>query len=473
MNPLNIYPVLLSGGKGTRLWPFSTEDYPKQYQNFVGKQSLFEQTFLRLGSMNLQKKLTVVTGKSQKFLCENKLSEYKDFDLLLEPVGRNTAPAIAVAALHIKSISSQKNPAILVLPTDHYIQDEKKLFASLQLAYETSLSGALLTFGVVPTEAHTGYGYIKKGEKISEGSWKVSQFIEKPDLNSANKFSRDSDFFWNSGMFLFQVDSIISELQAYSPNLLELSKQAYDSSVKDDNRYYLDEKLFSSIVSDSIDYAVLEKSKNSSVVSLSSSWSDLGNWKAVSEIQAKDNDNNSFSGKVVSKDSYNCYVKSDNKITTIIGVKGLVVINKEDSLLISQKDSCEKIKEVVVELDNNPQTKALLTPNTVHRPWGYYTDLHKENHCRVKKIVVNPGQKLSLQLHNHRSEHWVVVKGCAQVTCGEKISTLEESQSIFIPLKTKHRLENLTKDTIEIIETQMGSYLEEDDIVRFDDIYGR
>jgi mannose-1-phosphate guanylyltransferase / mannose-6-phosphate isomerase len=473
MTTLNVYPILLSGGKGTRLWPLSSSNYPKQYQTFIGKESLFEQTFLRLKTMDLQKNLTIVTGKDQAFLCQDKLKNHLNADLLIEPTGKNTAPAIAAAALHIKDKSTQKNPAILILPTDHHLENTQEFYNSLQLAYQNSLQGSLVTFGVKPNEPHCGYGYIKKGESLTTKSWKIDKFTEKPQLELAKKLSCDPDYFWNSGMFLFQCDSILQELETHSPELFLQTKNSYTKATKKDNCYYLDSKAFSQIKPDSIDYAVLEKSQNAAVVSLNAKWSDLGNWKAVSSAQTKDKNNNFSKGQVFTTDTSNCYINSDKKITAVLGVKDLVVVSCEDSLLISHKNSCEKIKSIVTHIENNKDLQELLVPTTVRRPWGSYTDLHKDKKCRVKKITVNPGEKLSLQLHNHRSEHWVIVKGTAQVTCGETVSSLEANNSIFIPLKTKHRLENLTSSPIEIIETQTGDYLEEDDIVRFADIYGR
>ncbi len=463
-------PVILSGGSGTRLWPLSRGQHPKQFLPLVSNKSMLQETVLRLqGLKNLQPPIGVC-NESHRFMMAEQLREVETppSAIILEPVGRNTAPAVAMAALAAESADE----ILLILPADHVISDVTSFQLAVGKAESLAEEGHLVTFGIVPTEPETGYGYIKGGEKKGEYAFEVASFVEKPDLATAKKYLESGEYFWNSGMFVFKAGCYLEELEKFNPEMYAVCKQAYKAAEVDSDFIRLDKAIFSKCPADSIDFAIMEKTSKAVVVPLDAQWNDVGSWSALWDVIDKDDEGNAISGDVVTVDTNNCFLHSSTRLLTTVGVDGLVVIETSDAVMVVSKDNVQDVKAIVDKLKNQKRVESEMH-RKVYRPWGYYDLIDEGERHKTKRIVVNPGAKLSVQKHHHRAEHWIVVKGTALVTSGGKECLLTENESTYIPLGIVHCLENPGVIPLEMIEVQSGSYLGEDDIIRFDDKYGR
>ncbi|OGT43035.1 MAG: mannose-1-phosphate guanylyltransferase/mannose-6-phosphate isomerase [Gammaproteobacteria bacterium RIFCSPHIGHO2_12_FULL_40_19] len=471
METITINPVILIGGSGTRLWPMSRVNYPKQFNKFLGDHSLFQQTLLRLSAIQNCGKIILVVGESNYFLCLDQLRELSidNVDIIVEPIGKNTAPAVAVAAEYICQNDNDNN-LMLVLPSDHQIKDTDHFIQTVHDAMHKA-SEKLVLFGVVPNSPATGYGYIQA--ENSEQPAKVAQFIEKPSLENAELLIQKPNCFWNSGMFFFSAKAILREMQMHAPEIDVLAKAALSKAIQQGNTCYLHRDSFSAMPNIPLDIAIMEKTNNAYVFPLQSDWSDLGDWNAVYQTEKADEQGNVAIGNVLSLSTKNSYLHSNNKLLTTIGIDNLVVVSAKDSVLIADKNKVQDVKALVDLLKSGQYAEHAHNDLKVHRPWGSYESVINMDNFQVKHIVVKPGGTLSLQLHYHRSEHWIVVKGIAEVICGENAYQVHENQSTYIPKETKHRLVNLQSTPLHLIEVQVGSYLGEDDIVRYDDVYGR
>jgi mannose-1-phosphate guanylyltransferase/mannose-6-phosphate isomerase len=469
-----IHPVILSGGSGTRLWPMSRTHYPKQFLPLAGDQSLLQQAALRVAGVPGFAAPLVIANEEHRFLIAEQLREIGVVPqaLLLEPVGRNTAPAIAVAALRL--IDADLASLMLVMPSDHTIDDPAAFRAAVERATVAARAGFLVTFGVTPERAETGYGYIERGKALpgSEGAFKVARFVEKPDAATAERYVASGEFFWNSGIFLFPAALYVSELEQLRPDMLESCRRALSGARCDDDFVRLDKAAFAECPADSVDYAVMERTARAAVVPVRMGWSDLGSWVALWDAAQKDADCNALVGNVVAEDAKNCYLRSEAGLVAALGVEDMVVVATKDAVMLAPRGRAQDVRSLVARLVAENRGEAEALPR-VHRPWGSYETLHAGHRVQVKHIIVNPGGKLSLQMHHHRAEHWVVVQGTARIRRGDDEIMLTEDQSTYIPLGTKHRLENPGKIPLHVIEVQSGAYLDEDDIVRFEDTYGR
>jgi len=470
---MKIYPIILSGGAGTRLWPLSRAALPKQLLPLVTEKTMLQETALRLSGRDGMMAPLVVCGNEHRFLVAEQLREIgiNPLGILLEPVGRNTAPAVAAAAHFLAAMDPEA--VMLVLPADHVIKDVDAFYAAVQRAAMQVEGGALATFGIVPTAPETGYGYIQSGEPLQpEGSFTVARFVEKPDRETAQRFIDAGNFFWNSGMFLFRADAYLKELAQFQPAMAKSSAEAVSKGYRDLDFCRLDEAAFTACPSDSIDYAVMEQTTRAVVVPASIGWDDVGSWTALADVQQSDANRNVTRGDVYLDNVSNCLVRAEGRIVAAIGVQDLVIVETSDAVLVTHKDQVQRVKQVVDHLKTQGRTEHL-HHTKVYRPWGYYEGIDIGERFQVKRITVNPGGKLSLQMHHHRAEHWVVVSGTARVTCGDKEILLTENESTYIPIGMTHRLENPGKLPLHLIEVQSGSYLGEDDIVRFEDVYSR
>jgi len=465
-----VLPVLLCGGSGTRLWPLSREAYPKQFLSLAGKDSLLQSTCLRLRGLPGAMAPLLISNEEHRFMVAEQCRQVdiEPQSIILEPVARNTAAAIAVAALH--AMESQQDPVLLVLPSDHLLQDEAGFREAVLLALPAAEDGALLTFGIVPTAPETGFGYIKAVP--GEGVRGVEQFVEKPDLATAEKYLASGEYFWNSGMFMFRASRFIAELEKFAPEISRHCRAALAHSKRDADFLRLDKESFSACPSDSIDYAVMEKTRHAMVLPIDVGWSDVGSWSALWQVADQDDEGNVHHGDVMAENCRNTFVWSGNRLVSTLGLENMIVVDTDDALLIAHQDHVQDVKKIVARLKSDGRPQAV-HHRQVYRPWGSYTSVDSGDRFQVKRIIVKPGAALSLQMHHHRAEHWIVVSGTARVTCDENVMTLTENQSTYIPLGSKHRLENIGKLPLELIEVQSGSYLGEDDIVRFDDVYGR
>tara|TARA_B100000212_G_scaffold181975_1_gene137008 strand:+ start:782 stop:2218 length:1437 start_codon:yes stop_codon:yes gene_type:complete len=476
MSKSSLIPLILCGGSGTRLWPLSRESYPKQFLSIRKdeKLSLLQKTIKRIMPLKNLKQPILVCNEQHRFIVSEQMRELniEDFIILLEPFGRNTAPAITLAAL--KALEIEKDPTLLVLSSDHEIQNVEKFLSILEEGLKYSEKNKLVTFGIVPTLPEIGYGYIKASKPLGnklEGI-EIESFLEKPDLETAKELIKDNRFTWNSGMFMFKAREIIKEIDKFSPQILESCRETMKKSIIDLDFQRLDKVSFAKCEEVSIDVAVMEKTSKGIVFPLDVGWSDIGSWEVVWETSKKDLKGNSAEGKVILENSNNSYIRSENRLIVGIDLDDLIVVDTRDAILISKRKSSQKVKNVVNYLRKSKIPEGL-SHTKVYRPWGHYLSVVEDNRWQVKLIQVKPGEKLSLQMHHHRSEHWVVVSGTAQVEVDNKLEILSENQSIYIPLGSKHRLSNPGKIFLTLIEVQSGSYVGEDDIVRFEDIYGR
>jgi mannose-1-phosphate guanylyltransferase/mannose-6-phosphate isomerase len=469
---MQIIPVILSGGSGTRLWPLSRKQYPKQYLPLVNDNTMLQETILRLNGLDNLADPIIICNADHRFLVAEQCQkiDIKNPTILLEPVGRNTAPAIAAAAL--QSLKQTDDAVLLVLSADHVIQDVDAFYKAINIASSQAQEGKLATFGIVPTDANTGYGYISSSKENIDGAYKVEEFVEKPDLATAEKYLDQGNFLWNSGMFMFKADILIDELTTYSPDTVKLVSDAVNKAIQDLDFIRLDKKAFESSPSDSIDYELMEKSDNVVVVPLDAGWSDVGSWSTLYDIGIKDRSGNVLKGDATVKDTTNTYIYASHHMVTTVGVDNLIVIDTPDATFIGSQDKAHEVESIVESLQKKGRDEAH-SNRKVYRPWGWYDAIEVGKHFQVKRLHVNPGARLSLQMHHKRAEHWIIVSGQATVTNGEQVITLDEGQSTYIPIGTAHGLENITNEQLEIIEVQSGTYLGEDDIVRFEDIYGR
>jgi mannose-1-phosphate guanylyltransferase/mannose-6-phosphate isomerase len=467
-----IIPVILSGGSGSRLWPLSRKEYPKQYLPLVGDNTMLQETILRLNGLDNLADPIIICNINHRFLVAEQCQKIgiKNPILLLEPVGRNTAPAIAAAAL--QSLKDSDDSILLVLSADHVIQDIDAFHQAINIATQQAQSGKLVTFGVVPTDVNTGYGYIKSSKDNSNGAHKVEEFVEKPDLKTAEFYLEQGNYLWNSGMFMFQARTFIDELTTHAFNIVTSVNNAVNNATQDLDFIRLEKQAFESSPSDSIDYALMEKSNNVMVVPLNVQWSDIGAWPALYDIGIKDNQGNVIKGDVITQDTSNTYINADHHIVVAIGVDNLIIVDTPDATFIATQDKAQEVKSIVELLQASGRCEST-THRKVYRPWGWYDSIESGEHFQVKRLYIKPSAKLSLQMHHKRAEHWVVVSGVATVTNGEQTFILNKGESTYIPLGVIHALENQTNEPLEIIEVQSGIYLSEDDIVRFEDIYGR
>ncbi len=467
---ISVIPVILSGGSGTRLWPLSRESHPKQFLPLLGERSLLQMTWLRLHGLPGAQSPLVVANEEHRFMVAEQLRQVgaTPMALILEPVGRNTAPAIAVAAL--SAMAGGADPVLLVLPSDHVIADEAAFRAAVMQALPAAEAGSLVTFGIVPTAPETGYGYINAA--TGEGVRPVLAFVEKPDALTAERYLASGEYFWNSGMFVFLASRYIEELQRNQPGMVALAREALAKSTRDADFLRLDPASFAACPADSIDYAVMEKTDRAAVLPIDVGWNDVGSWSALWSVVEQDGQGNAHRGDVIARDCHDTLVVSDKRLVALIGLSDMVVIDTDDAVLVAHKDRVQEVKDIVATLKKS-QRPQVTWHRKVYRPWGSYDGIDSGERFQVKRIVVKPGASLSLQMHHHRAEHWIVVRGTAQVTCGEKVFLLAENESTFIPLGSRHRLANPGKQPLELIEVQSGSYLGEDDIVRYEDVYGR
>ena len=469
-----LYPVILSGGSGTRLWPLSRATLPKQFLPLVSEHTLFQETMMRLKGLADMAQPIVVCNNEHRFLAAEQMRDIGVSPLhqILEPFGRNTAPAVAVAAF--AAAQNDENAVLLVLPADHLIRDIAGFHAAIDSAIKLAEQGKLVTFGITPNEPATGFGYIECGEQLPsmQHAYSVARFVEKPDLATAKKFLAAGSFYWNSGMFVFRAKTYLNELQRLRPDMYEAARQAWEQSRHDLDFCRLDEKAFEACPSDSIDYAVMEHTASAAMVTVDIGWSDIGSWSSLSDVGPEDANGNVLRGDVYIAETSNTYVRSESRLVAAIGVKNLVIVETADAVLVTHKDSAQDVKDTVEYLKQAERSEHLVH-RRVYRPWGYYEGIDVGDGFQAKRLMVKPGLKLSLQLHNHRAEHWVVVSGKAKVTCGEDVLHLEANQSTYIPVGVRHRLENIGQDPLFLIEVQSGDYLGEDDIVRFDDDFQR
>lgn len=465
-----IYPVVMAGGNGSRLWPVSRELYPKQFLNLVTNQTLLQDTLDRLNGLGTAAPV-LICNEAHRFLAAEQLRQIGSLkhNIILEPIGRNTAPAIALAA-HT-ALKADKDALLLVLAADHAIMDAAAFRSAVVQAAPFAEEGELITFGVVPTHAETGYGYIRRG--ASAGNlYKVAQFVEKPDSAIANDYVSSGEYYWNSGMFLFKADRYLEELKRYRPDIHEVCASAMLDTQPDLDFVRVDSEAFAQCAAESIDYAVMEHTDRALVMPLDAGWSDVGSWSALWGLAEKDPRGNAYRGDVVSHESENTYVLAENSLVATVGVKDLIIVQTKDAVLVADKNSIQDVKKLVSKLKRQDRSELKLH-REVYRPWGKYDSIDNGYRYQVKRITVKPGEKLSVQMHHHRAEHWVVVSGTASVTVGEETQLLTENQSVYIPIGSVHALENPGNIPLELIEVQSGAYLGEDDIVRFEDLYGR
>ncbi len=473
---LDLIPVILSGGTGSRLWPLSRASYPKQYLNIDEKNnySLLQNTYLRLkGIKNLHDPL-IISNEEQRFIVAEQMRsiDVKPYSILLEPNGKNTAPAIALAAL--KSLKHNTDPILLILSSDHKIEDEENFKNVISDGVFHAREGKLVTFGVIPNFPETGYGYIETTEELNKHktSSKIKKFIEKPNLKLAKKFIEDKHYLWNSGIFLFKASTILKELEKYDPQIIKICKESITKGKADLDFFRINEEVFEKCPNKSIDIAVMEKTNLGYVMALKSEWDDIGSWKSVWQNSKKDNEGNTLKGKIIIEETKNCYLRSEERLIVGINLNNLVVVETNDAILVADKDSTQKVKKVVEDLKKRNFTEGIENKKN-YRPWGNFISIEKGSTWQVKKLEIKPKASISLQMHKYRSEHWVVVNGVAKVEINGKISFLRKDESTYIPNGSKHRLSNPDEVPLIVIEVQSGSYLGEDDIIRFEDKYGR
>lgn len=462
-----IDPVILSGGSGTRLWPLSREHYPKQLLCLVGERTLLQEAVGRLAGLEGVADPLLVCNEDHRFMVAEQIRELgcNPADIILEPAGRNTAPALTLAALALHE--RRDGGLMLVMPSDHLIQQPTAFHEAVRRAIPLAASGRLVTFGVVPTAPETGYGYIRRGRDHD-----VAAFVEKPDAATARKYLESGEYLWNSGMFLMRTDVWLAELQRFRPDILQACRRAFAAGRRDMDFYRVDKAAFLECPGDSIDYAVMEKTDRAAVVPLDAGWSDVGAWPALWQINRRDEQGNVLQGDVLAHDTRDALLISQHRLLATVGMRDVIVVETADAVLVAHKDQAQNVKRIVERLKAQHRSEYQFH-RRVYRPWGSYEGLDAGERFQVKRLIVKPGAAVSLQMHHHRAEHWIVVRGTARVTRGDEVSLLSENQSTYIPIGTRHRLENPGAIPLEIIEVQSGSYLGEDDIVRFEDIYNR
>ena len=463
-----IKAVVMAGGSGTRLWPLSRAAHPKQFLAVHGKDTMLQATFKRLDGLDIKSSVAICNEEHRFFVAE----QLRDIDrlgsIILEPVGRNTAPAIALAAL---SSSEGEDPLLLVLAADHVIQDEAAFTKTVIDAIPLAEAGKLVTFGIVAHEPNIGFGYIKKGKSQDRG-FVVDKFVEKPSIEVAKEYLESGDYLWNSGMFLFKASRYLEELKNHRHDIYKACKLSMEGASQDNDFLRINEAAFGACPSDSIDYAVMEKTDDAVVISMEAGWSDIGSWSSLWDISKKDDDGNAAYGDVILHNSKHCYVRAEDKLVAAVGLDDLVIIDTKDALMVAHKDSVQDAKIIAQQLKSDKRSEWELH-REVYRPWGKYDSIDAGDNYQVKRLTVNPGAKLSVQMHYHRSEHWVVVAGQARVHYGDKYHDLSVNESTYHGKEVVHALENVRDVPLELIEVQVGAYLGEDDIVRFDDVYGR
>lgn len=467
-----LFPIIMAGGSGSRLWPLSRQLNPKQFLPLANADfSMLQATIQRLDGLGAALP-RLICNEQHRFLAAEQLRllGLEKAGILLEPVGRNTAPAIALAAL--QACSEAEDPILLVLAADHLIKDVEAFQTCIQTALPLAQDGKLVTFGIVPTHAETGYGYIEQGIDVGVGGFKVSRFVEKPDLVTAQEYLANGSYFWNSGMFMFRASRYLEELETYRPDILAACRAALAGGSQDMHFTRVDEAAFAACPDDSVDYAVMEKTADAVMVPLDAGWSDIGSWTALWDVSDKDQQGNVFKGDVLNQQSRNTYVHADSRLVATVGLDDLVIVETKDAVLVAHKDHVQDVKKIVEQLKKSSRTEHI-NHREVYRPWGVYDSVDNGHRYQVKRITVKPGAKLSVQMHHHRAEHWIVVSGTAKVTNGEKTYLVCENESTYIPIGQIHALENPGVIPLELIEVQSGSYLGEDDIVRFEDKYGR
>lgn len=480
---MSLCPVILAGGGGTRLWPLSREHYPKQFLAMSGNKSLMQETLLRLSGCNEFTFLDslVVCNEEHRFLVAEQADEagIKLQTIILEPEGKNTAPALTVSAIHL--MKNGTDPVMIMMPADHNINDPGKFHIAVKSGFELALKRYMVTFGVTPLIAETGYGYIQYNGAIETADngniFKISGFREKPEKSLAESYLAAGNYLWNSGIFMMKASVWCDAMKRLHPDIYELCQKAYTCGSIDNRFYRLNKEIFSQCRSDSIDYAVMEKiaqedSSLTAVVKMDAGWSDVGSWSAIWELGERDADNNVCKGDIITYESGNNLIRSESRLVTAVGCNNMVIIETADAIMVADKDKSQDIKKIVEQLKAEHREERL-THRRVYRPWGSYETLDFGDHFQVKRLSVKPGRKLSLQSHNRRAEHWVVVRGTATVTRGDEKFLLRENESTYIPIGTMHRLENATDALLELIEVQSGDYLGEDDIIRYEDDFGR
>ena len=463
-------PIILSGGSGTRLWPLSRKMYPKQFLSLLHDETMLQKTLSRLDGLDHSAPI-IVCNNEHRFIVAEQARQIglETLSIILEPFGRNTAPAIAVAALH--ALTQAEDPLLLVLSADHEITDEAAFCKSVRQAQQLAETGKLITFGIVPTQAATGYGYIRRGGAEGEG-FEVKEFVEKPDQTTAESYLASGEYYWNSGMFMFRATVYLAELEKFNPEMVAHCRKASANMADDIGFLRLDNDAFAACESDSIDYALMEKTDLACVLPMDAGWSDIGSWSSLWEQGSKDDAGNSTHGDVMTNDTEGSFVHAESRLVATVGVRDLVIVETQDAVLVADKSKAQEVKQIVERLKKEQREEENFH-RIVYRPWGSFDSVDEGEGYKVKRISVKPGARLSKQMHHHRAEHWVVVRGTARVFRNEEIFDLHENESVFIPLGATHYLENPSDEPLDIIEVQSGSYLGEDDIVRFDDIYGR
>jgi len=469
-----LYPVILSGGSGTRLWPLSRAALPKQLLPLASDRSMFQETMLRLKGLEGLANPLVICNDDHRFMIAEQLRELEvtPSAIMLEPIGRNTAPAVAVAALRL--MKTDPDALMLVLPADHLIGDVRAFHASVAKAEEAAKAGHLTTFGIVAQSPETGYGYIRKSAELPgvQGAYAVAAFVEKPDRQTAQTYLDSGDYFWNSGMFLFKASVFIDELRQLRPDILSACEAALEKAVSDLDFIRLDKEAFAACPAESIDYAVMEKTGKAAVVPADIGWNDIGAWSALWEVGAKDQDGNVLRGDIMTESSSGNFIRAESRLVAALGVDNLVIVETPDAVLVASRDRVQDVKKLVDRLKADKREEHVFH-RRVYRPWGWYEGIDEGERFQVKRIMVKPGEKLSLQMHHHRAEHWIIVTGTARITRDDETFLLTENQSTYIPLGSRHRLENPGKFPLHMVEVQSGGYLGEDDIVRFEDVYKR
>ena len=473
-----ILPVILSGGTGSRLWPLSRYSFPKQYLSLDEKNNntLLQNSFLRIKEIKNLDNPLIICNEEQRFIVAEQMRAININPklILLEPFGRSTCPAIALATLILKNQNNEDDPLLLVLSADHHIENTDNFIDAVNLGINYALKGRIVVFGVAPRSAETGYGYIQSFDEISKNikASNVKKFIEKPNIENAEKYIKDKHFSWNSGIFMFKASTILGELQKHDKKIIEICKESILKGKRDFDFQRIDKEIFKDCPNCSIDVSVMERTNLATVIQFDCGWNDLGSWKTLWEISKSDKNGNSLKGRNFIKNVKNTYIRSESRLVVGLGVNDLLIVETEDAVLVAHKNSISSLKDLVNKLSKS-NFKESKTTRKVHRPWGNYKSINEGKSWQVKKLEINPYSSISLQLHNHRSEHWIVVNGTAKVEINDSITHLRKNQSIYVPLGAKHRLSNPCKGKLTLIEVQSGEYLGEDDIVRFDDIYGR